>query len=223
LFSNSDKHVKIIKALAATNRGMNRNEIIRKSRLISGSGFSESLTELIESGFVTESAAPDTKSKNSLYRLNDEYSLFYLKFIEPNKTLSEAPWQSFTTTPAYTSWCGYAFENICFKHIDNIKAALGITVVAAKIYSWQNKQAQIDLIIYRADGCINICEIKFYNSVFTITPSYAKNVEKKMLEFKSIYGIRKTYFITFITTCGLKDNMYKTSIAEYSLTMNDFF
>ncbi len=223
LFSNSDKHVKIIKALAATNRGMNRNEIIRKSRLISGGGFSESLTELIESGFVTESAAPDTKSKNSLYRLSDEYSLFYLKFIEPNKTLTAIAWQSFTTTPAYTSWCGYAFENICFKHIDKIKAALGITGVAAKIYSWQNKQAQIDMIIDRADGCINICEMKFYNSAFAITPSYARNLERKVLEFKSIYQIRKTYFITFITTYGLKDNMYKTSMAEHSLTMDNFF
>ena len=223
LFSNSDKHVKIIKSLAATNRGMNRNEIIRKSKLISGGGFSGSLTELIESGFVTESAASDTKSKNSLYRLSDEYSLFYLKFIEPNKTFTAIAWQSFTATPTYTSWCGYAFENICFKHIGNIKAALGITGVAAKIYSWQNKQSQIDLIIDRADGCINICEIKFYNSAFTITPSYAKSLQKKVLEFKGIYHIRKTYFITFITTYGLKENMYKTSMVEHSLTMGDFF
>ena len=175
--------------------------------LLKGGGFSGSLTELIESGFVTKSAAPDTKSKNSLYRLSDEYSLFYLKFIEPNKTLTAIACQSFTATPTYTSQCGYAFENICFKHIGNIKAALGITGVAAKIYSWQNKQAQIDLIIDRADGCINICEIKFYDSAFTITPSYAKSLQKKVLEFKGIYHIRKTYFITFITTYGLKQNM----------------
>ena len=191
--------------------------------LLKGGGFSGSLTELIESGFVTESAAPDTKSKNSLYRLSDEYSLFYLKFIEPNKTLTAIAWQSFTATPTYTSWCGYAFENICFKHIGNIKAALGITGVAAKIYSWQNKQAQIDLITDRADGCINIFEIKFYDSAFTITPSYAKSLQKKVLEFKGIYHIRKTYFITFITTYGLKENMYKTSMVEHSLTMGDFF
>jgi uncharacterized protein len=223
LFENSDKHIKIIKALAAVNKGINRNELIKKAKLLSGGGLSELLGELVESGFVTEVPAPATKAKHTLYRLTDEYSLFYLKFIQPNKSLTDIVWQSIDSSAVYTSWCGYAFENICLKQIGAIKAALGISGVLVKVYSWQGRHAQIDLIIDRADGCINICEMKFYNTEFEISRSYAKNLEQQIVQFKSLNPIRKTHFLTFITSYGLKDNTYKNSMVEHSLTLEDLF
>jgi hypothetical protein len=43
------------------------------------------LEELTESGFITCYAPFDKTVKDSVYRLTDEYSQFYIKFIEGNK------------------------------------------------------------------------------------------------------------------------------------------
>ena len=71
------------------------------------------------------------------------------------------------------SWNGLAYENLCFNHIKQIKAALGISGVSTEESLWSKKGtedaegAQIDLIIERKDNVVNMCEIKFYNDEFT--------------------------------------------------------
>ena len=58
------------------------------------------------------------KEKDSLYHLTDEFSLFYFKFMHNQKGNEKGQWLSKQATQAYTSWCGYAFENICIKNHD---------------------------------------------------------------------------------------------------------
>lgn len=48
----------------------------------------------------------------------------------------------------------------------------------------KKKGAQIDLVIDRADNCINLFEIKFCNGNFLITKSYADNLNYKKLCFQ---------------------------------------
>ena len=35
-------------------------------------------------------------------------------------------WKKFSQTQTYKIWTGFAFENICLKHISQIKRAMGI-------------------------------------------------------------------------------------------------
>jgi hypothetical protein len=65
-------------------------------------------------------------STSLIYRLTDEYSLFYLKFIEPQQNQRADIWKHLSQTQSFKSWSGYAFESICLKHITQIKKALGI-------------------------------------------------------------------------------------------------
>jgi AAA+ ATPase superfamily predicted ATPase len=51
-----------------------------------------------------------------VYRLIDEYSLFYFNFLKDETTNSS--WFQITEQPTYKIWSGYAFENLCFKQID---------------------------------------------------------------------------------------------------------
>jgi hypothetical protein len=44
--------------------------------------------------------------------------------------------------------------------------------------------AQIDLLIYRADRTINICEVKFYNGKFVIDKSYGAELGRKLTVFR---------------------------------------
>ncbi len=70
------------------------------------------------------------------------------------------------TSQSIISWRGFAFENVCFNHVDQIKKALGISGVNNIQSLWSKRAddtegAQIDLIIDRADNVINLCEVNF--------------------------------------------------------------
>lgn len=167
--------------------------------------------------------------KESIFKLTDEYSLFYLKFIEKSKSKGAGTWQTKSTGQSWKTWCGYAFENICLKHISQIKKALGITGVYTEQSIWRytpkadETGVQIDLLIDRQDNCINICELKFYNTEWTLDKNDADILATKRQVFIEKTGTRKTVFITLLTTMGAKKNEYFLQMVQNQLTMKVLF
>ena len=210
LFDETGKHIDIIRALAKKGVGLTREGIINECNLTSGGATSQLLEELTESGFITPYVAFNKTIKDSVYKLTDEYSLFYIKFIENKRTEGAGTWIRFSTGPSWKSWGGVAFENICMKHILQLKKELGIASVYTETSIWrqQGKKeehgAQIDLLIDRQDKCINVCEMKFSVSDFEMTKSYAAELEQKLKIFKNATKTKKTLFLTMITTYGVK-------------------
>lgn len=229
LFENSEAHVKIIRALAGKQKGLTRSEIVQNSRLTEGGGVSTVIGELLHSGFISTYQPFGKKKKDSLYRLTDEFSLFYLQFMEHNRQEGAGVWQQLSKTQAYITWAGYAFENICLKHIPQIKKALGISGVYSTASSYFKKGSeeeegiQFDLLIDRNDHVINICEIKFYGAEVTIDKTMAMDYRNKIAAFKESTGTRKQAFLTMITTFGVKQNQYSLGLVDASLTMDDLF
>lgn len=227
LFDDSVIHKKIIQILASRYSGFTRNEIIQKGKLISGGYVSEVLEELVQSGFIDYTIPPQKTVKDTVYRLSDEYSLFYLKFIKNNKFPSKSAWTNITSSNAYKIWTGFAFETICLKHTQQIKVALGIENVATNQSQWffksKLKGAQIDLIIDRADNCINICELKFYDDEFEITKNYAAALENKIQLFAKEMKTKKSLFLTFISTYGIKNNSYAINLGVQSILLKDLY
>jgi hypothetical protein len=167
--------------------------------------------------------------KDSIYKLTDEYSLFYIEFIEPARSFDENAWQRLSGSSSWKSWSGYAFESFCMKHINSVKRALGIEGVYTEVSIWRhqgNKDsqgAQIDLLIDRQDRCINLCEIKFVNNVFVIDKKYASELDSKVRVFREQTGTRKTIFPTLITTFGTKKNEHYIGRIEAEVMMESFF
>ncbi len=229
LFENSEAHVKIIRALAGKQKGLTRSEIVQNSRLPEGGGVSTVVGELLHSGFISTYQPFGKKKKDTLYRLTDEFSLFYLQFMENNRQEGAGIWQQLSKTQAYITWAGYAFENICLKHIPQIKKALGISGVystASSFFKKGNEEEegiQFDLLIDRNDHVINICEIKFYGAEVTIDKTTAMDYRNKMAAFKEAARTRKQVFLTMITTFGVKQNQYSLGLVDASLTMDDLF
>ena len=219
LFENSENHIKIVETLALSQRGMTRAEIISKSKIATGGTLSNVLKELIESGFVSE-YQPYQKTKDVLYRLSDEYSIFYQKFIKQNKNNN---WNSLYNSRSYMTWSGFAFETLCLKHIRQIVKGLGISGMLVHSYSWRNSTTQIDLLIDRSDRCINLCEIKFSETEFVISKSYLENLKRKKEEFKKEMKIRKNVFITCLTTFGVKENEQYNQIIDNQLKIDSLF
>lgn len=149
----------VIRLLSGISKGMTRNEIITGSRLSSGGTTSKVLTELEESGFITPYIPFEKNSKEVVFRLTDEYSLFYLKFIEKTRAMGEGTWERLSESSFWRSWSGYAFEAICLKHVTQIKKALNIATIYTEESVWRHVPgkgqpgAQIDLLLDRKDHC----------------------------------------------------------------------
>ncbi|MCB0375374.1 MAG: hypothetical protein KDD04_05595 [Sinomicrobium sp.] len=215
LFKNAERHIAVIRALAGKRQGLARNEIISMAQLSEGGSVKRILEELSHSGFITAYYSFGKKKKNLLYRLTDEYALFYLQFIEGNMYRETEIWQKLSQTQNYRSWSGYAFENICLKHTQQIKRALSIGGVYSESASFYKKGTslqkgvQIDLLIDRNDHVINIFEIKFNNTPFVLTKAHAQNLREKLAIFKAVTQTPKQLFLTLITTFGLMPNEHR--------------
>lgn len=233
LFENSEVHLKIVSLLVQKQSGLSRNELLAATKLNTGGTLSRVLEELEESGFI-ESRIPFGKKVNdSLYRIADEFTLFYFAWIKNlgKKSPGSGYWMSRQSDPKRLAWAGYSFENICLKHVQQIKVALGITKVETSDSPWRYQAkpkspypgAQIDLLIDRRDATINICEMKFSQSDFSIDSDYAKDLRRKTEVFRSVTGTKKNIFITMITTYGIINNPYAKELVANSLTIDNLF
>ena len=229
LFDNAAHHIAIIRLLYGMGKGMTRNEIINSSHLSSGGTTTKVLTELEESGFIAAYIPFDKTSKEVVYRLTDEYSLFYLKFVERSRASGANTWERISESTSWKSWSGYAFEAICLKHLPQIKKALKIETIYTEESVWRHVPgkgqpgAQIDLLLDRRDRCINICEIKFSTERFTITKKYADELTQKQQVFTDKTKTKKTIFLTLITPYGVTKNAYYKSHVQSEVIMDALF
>ncbi len=229
LFEKSENHIAVIRVLAAKNKGMTRADIVKNAKLPNGGGTTKVLNELLYSGFISEYYPFGKKRKDTLYRLTDEYSLFYLNFIEKRKRNVSDAWQVLSQSSVFKSWSGYAFESLCLKHVAKIKEALKIsgiyTETSGFIFRGDDTLpgAQIDLLIDRNDQTINLCEIKFYQSTFTVNKSYAEKLMQKRTVFAEVSKTKKQIFLTMITTFGVTENQYSQALIDNELTIDVLF
>ncbi len=229
LFNKADRHIAIIRALEKKQMGLSRSELIKKSGLSEGGNSSKVLQELEQSGFISSYFPFGKKKKGKLYRLTDEYSLFYLRFIENKRQEGAGTWQHFSQTQSYKVWCGYAFENLCLKHLSQIKKALGISGIYSESSSFykkvtkNEKGTQIDLIIDRNDKVINLFEIKFYNTKFSINAKQANELREKMRIFRETTKTTKHIMITIISALGIKQNKHSLGLIEKEIELRDLF
>ena len=226
LFNNPRHHITIVEALAKKNSGLSRTEICAAGGLQPNGHLTEALNELEQCDFI-EKFTDFTKRKNGArYYLKDPFTLFFLRYMKDNPTKDEYFWTNYIDDGGHRAWSGYAFEQLCRIHIRQIKAKLGILGVSASIASWRSKDsipgAQIDLLICRKDGVINLCEIKYSKHPYEINKSYAEQLERKKSVFAMETGTKNAIHITMITTYGLAKKGY-FGIAQSEITMDDLF
>ena len=226
LFDQYENHETIVRTLVKVRKGLTRTEVMKKSNMASGGTLTKTLRDLEESGFI-EKYTPYQGIKDSIYRLTDEYSMFYIKFIENTKPSKGGIWLKMQGKQSYKIWSGFSFETICIKHVEQIKEGLKIAGINTTHGSWIEKNSensgQIDLLIDRDDNVINLCEMKFYNTQYAIDKRYANEIAKKVNSFSASTKTKKSIFVTFITTYGLVPNQYSSQYVQNELTMEDLF
>jgi len=234
LFEESELHLKIVALLTKKRMGLGRNEIANATKITTGGRLTRLLEELEESGFIESRIPFGKKVHDALYRLVDEFTLFYFAWIKPlgKKIPDEGYWMMRQSDPRRKAWSGFAFETLCIKHIRSLKAALGISMVETDNAPWRYLSdknsasaigAQIDLLIDRRDATINICEMKFAKAEFTLDASYAKELRQKIEVFRHVTGTRKNIFLTMITTYGVTNNAYRKELLASVVTLDALF
>ncbi len=236
LFKDADSYIEIIRLISKSHYGIARSEIEVNAKLSTKGGtLTDRLSALEDAGFILSFIPYGNKKRGEFYRVIDEYSLFYLYWVEAAKQSlikmqSEGQfWKTIYKSPAWYSWSGYAFEAICYKHIDQIYRAFkindGAVASAWKVQSDKENMdgTQIDLVIDRRDGAITLCEIKFSEQPFVIDKSYAKILNNKIEIFKKVNKTNKQIFMSFICMCGLKQNVYSEDIVSSVITIDELF
>ena len=230
LFVHADKYVDIVNLLADRRGGMTSGEIAKITG-IDGKRLAKILNNLERCDFVMRFKYYGKKNNDIIYKLTDFYTLFYLKYIEPNIDFyDEQWWQHHVASHSVESWLGLTFELLCLMHIRQIRQSLGIGGVATEVSTWFDpadkskavKGSQIDLIIERADRIIHLCEMKFSQGEFRITADYEERLRNRMALFKDKIKNKMALVHTFVTTFGVADGKY-SSIVHSEVTLDGLF
>lgn len=226
LFKTPDPYLRIVKALAQSNSGLTQKQIQTNLQLPKGGHLSEQLEALVQCDFIRRYDVIDKKisTRQGIYQLTDMFTLFHYRFLASQH--KDGYWQSIIGKPRHNAWLGIAFEKVVAAHIDQIKAALGISGIYTEYYSWRSRKsepgAQIDLLIERADKVIHLCEIKYSETAYTVSKSEDALLRNRVAAFKSETGTSATIQPAFITTLGLKKNTYSSQLL-YNIKLDDLF
>jgi hypothetical protein len=229
LFNNYQQHIAVIRALANKRSGLTRQEIIGVTKFSNGGLLTDILNELEQSGFIGIYNGYGKKVKDSVFRLTDFYTLFYLTFIEPLGKHSKVDFTQLSDLPKWKTWSGYAFENICLMHITQIRKALSINGMSSSVASFYTPAkdgfsgAQIDLLIDRSDQSINVCEMKFSQDIYEVTKQDVDNMATKKSVFRYHTGAKKHLFTTLITTFGVVNNSNRLNYIDQVVIQDDLF
>ena len=227
LFTNSEIMKSITYALSTKRRGLSRKELTDYVGITDGGDLSKQLKALINGDFITEYCSFGNE-KETLYKLTDPFCNFYLEFMKKKKSAGKKNWINIEKSPQVRTWKGYAFENVCWNHIDQIKAALGISGVVTTETLWSKRGSedtngtQIDLIIVRNDNVVNMCEIKFYSDEFDVDKEYHLVLDRRKRILQEMIPRKAVVHSTLITTFGIKRSGYFGDFVSV-ISMDDLF
>lgn len=227
VFSNPSMMKRIVSCLYTRNAGFTRAELVERSGITDGGTLSKCLNALIASDFIVKYVPFGFGKREEHYKLVDPFCMFYLHFVADGNIKDPMFWEHSLSSQRVVSWRGFAFETVCFNHIDCIKEALGISGVLTTHSAWSKRSddeegQQIDMIISRNDNVTNMCEIKFYNSPFTVNKDYYLKLMQRENILTQALSPKEVVHNTLITTYGLVKNEY-SGVFSKVITMEDLF
>ena len=230
LFAKDAPYVRIVEALCSRRMGLVREEIAKATGLSNSGTLTRYLSELEQCGFVRKYRMGGRRVRDAIYQLVDNFSLFHFRFVHENRDGDPLFWSSSADKPLLLSWQGLSFELVCLEHVEQIKRALQIGGVHSLNYAWRcehpqdaaERGAQIDLVIDRDDGVVNLCEMKFSEKEYGITADDDASMRNKRVAFKRETKSRKAVHFTYVTTFGLARNRYAGEV-QSEVVLDDLF
>lgn len=228
VFANPEQMKRIVELLGNRRSGYTRQEILVKTGLDDNGSSSKMLKALVASDFIQLYVPFGKGKREEQYKLTDPFCLFYMKYVKGRTEIDQEFWMHNVVSSSVNSWRGFAFEEVCFAHIRQIKNALNILGISSTQSAWalkgddEKEGSQMDLLINRKDNVVNLCEMKFYNEKFTVSKYYhAKMVHRQNLLTGQLPK-RTTVHNVLVTTDGLNYNEY-SGIFQNVITIDKLF
>lgn len=227
IFANADDCKKIIRLLATRNSGFTREEIAQSTGLPLGGGLSDTLASLAESDFIQKYTPYAVAGKQDRYKLVDNFCLFWLKYVEKNGKDSSFMKDN-AASDILKSWHGVAFEQLCWQHVAQMERALEIGGVKTSLSAWcmngneEHKGVQIDMLIFRNDNVVNLCEMKFVSSPYEIDKEENMRLRERIDALKATLSPKQVVYLTLVTTFGVAHGKY-SGIVQNQITLDDLF
>lgn len=214
----------IVEILSKNNLAL--NEISKIINYPSGGSLKSFLDNLELSGFVISYLSIDSNSrKTKKYKLADEFLIFYFKFIKPHhqeiKNNKNQDLFSKLVKPAWTTWLGISFELFCSRNRTLIAEKLGFSDKVIKSGPLFSKKLgfQFDLVFYRSDKTISLCEIK-YNEL-PLDTEVVKDFNNKLNKFLPPKGYSLEKIL--ITKNGISNSLKKLDCFDHILEAKELF
>lgn len=227
IFSNPVDCKKIVRLLAKRHSGFTREEIASETGLPLGGGLSDTLATLSESDFILRYTPYGKPGNVEHYKLIDNFCLFWLKYVETNQS-NHLFMTDHITSDIMKTWRGVAFEEVCWQHVTQIKRALEIGGVRSSLSAWSVKGneahegVQIDLLIIRDDNVVNLCEMKFAGSSYSIDKDEEAKLRNRIMALKTTLTPKQTIHLTMVTTYGVAYGKH-SGIVQKEVVMDDLF
>ena len=190
---------------------------------------SEYLDDLEQAGFIKRDYAFNFKtqkiSKNSVFRVCDNFMRFYLKYIEPNIYLIEQDRfekTSLSTLKGWESIAGLQFENMIINNKALVLQQLNIHASDIvfdnpyyQISSTKRQGVQVDYLIVDKFNTIWLCEVKF--SKHPIGQSLIAEIQEKIdrLDIGKNYSVRPVLIHVNGITDELISEQFFSSIVDF--------
>lgn len=123
----------------------------------------------------------------------------------------------------FVTWLGLSFERLCFAHVHAIQKALGVTGIATKTYPLLTPDAQMDMVIERADKVTSLCEMKYTNRPYALTKHDAERLRLKEAEVSDLLPTQKQVLISLVTKGPAKKNEYYNELVSNNITLDSLF
>lgn len=206
-----------------------QEDIAKKLGILSGGDLTEYLNDLIQGGFVrreyTWNIAEAATSRLSKYRLQDNFSRFYLQYMESRQSqISHGLLNnlSLRALPGWDSFLGLQFENLILNNRQQIIQQLHIDasdIVYENPFFQRKTQrqpgCQIDYMIQTRHDEVYVCEIKFQREAIGL--EIITEMQQKMARLKLPRSMSRRAVLIHVN--GVKSTVID---AHYFYGMIDF-
>ena len=219
----------IVKTLGDSFYGLTQADISHKTGIKSGGTLSKMLENLESSGIIREYPRYGKQRVETVYQLQDFFSLFYLRFVSGCQPKA-GRWISLQRTSSFYVWAGDSFELLCIGHMNKMAFVLGIASIDNS-YCWRKDKtedspgAQVDWVMEwtnaRADYLL---EMKFSEDKYGITADYEQNLSNKVSAFVGSKMHDKVHSVqlVMVTTFGLTQSEHNRNV-NASITLDSLF
>lgn len=144
-------------------------------------------------------------------------------FLDGKRRFDRDAWLHLQATPRYNTWLGLSFERLCFAHIHAILKGLGITGTATNTYALLTPDAQMDMVIERADKVTSLCEMKYSSRPYAMSAEEAKKIRHREDEIAASFPTQKQVLVSLVSNRLPKKNEYYNSVISSNLTLENLF